>query len=510
LAKKIWQDIWIRTGKNPVKCLYNVVELFVFKFLSDVGVLNANCNFTRVFQVSVNQSPDAALEQYALISRREIQKLFPVGEDGTTIINGTIFVNERGQPNLAQAGLFGEALKHLQDYDNEAGSFRYIQKEFKTRLYESFLRQNAGIRVLGQYFTPRNVIKAIISMSVADRLVSGQRVCDPFCGVGGFLLELIAENKEVLKEFKPVDGKVAPQIDIVGYDKGGDEKEDERTIVLAKANMLIYFSDLLVKYNTPGHLKSFSKGAFNKVFQLLRSNLGTFKEVNVDPFDLIITNPPYVTSGSSALKREIEQAGLADYYTWGGRGTESLALEWIIKHLKNLGQALIVVPDGLLNQTPMLNHLKTHCFVEGVVSLPIRTFYATPKKTYILALIRKSDISEEQVHPVFTYLVSEIGETKDANRWTTEQKNDLIEMAAMFKQFKSNPEFFKSTVDRCKIVPYATFSQETNWMVDRWWSREERVAMGVDEEISEITHDEFVGKLKSVAEIISDFVVAQE
>ena len=39
LARTIWQKIWINTGKEPEKCLYNVVELFVFKFY-----LNTNKN----------------------------------------------------------------------------------------------------------------------------------------------------------------------------------------------------------------------------------------------------------------------------------------------------------------------------------------------------------------------------------------------------------------------------------------------------------------------------------
>ena len=362
LAKTIWQKIWINTGKEPEKCLYNVVELFVFKFLSDVGVLRAHNSFSSVFKLAQEESADEALKYYANTCRKEIRELFPDGEDGTTVINGTIFVNEKGAPNAAQASLFKEVLQDLQSYDSEFGSFRYIKKEFKTRLYESFLRQNAGIRFLGQYFTPRNVVQAIIAMSDASKLKTGARVCDPFCGVGGFILELISENKQIWKEFEPRNGKVKPKITVIGYDKGSDEKEDERTIVLAKANMLIYFSDLLVKYNTAAYLKAFSEGAFNKVFHLIRSNLGTFGRVGGEPFDLILTNPPYVTSGSSTLKRAIEEEGLSSHYTSGGRGTEALALEWIVSNLKGGGQALVIVPDGLLNQATMLTYLKTHCF----------------------------------------------------------------------------------------------------------------------------------------------------
>ena len=40
LAKTMWQKIWINTGKEPEKCLYNVVELLVFKFLSDLVTIS--------------------------------------------------------------------------------------------------------------------------------------------------------------------------------------------------------------------------------------------------------------------------------------------------------------------------------------------------------------------------------------------------------------------------------------------------------------------------------------
>ncbi|EFG0072517.1 TPA: N-6 DNA methylase [Klebsiella pneumoniae] len=509
LAKTLWQKIWINTGKEPERCLYNVVELFVFKFLSDVGVLKKHLNFTSVYNLLQTESSSEALKHYANTCRKEIRDLFPKGADGTTVINGTIFVNEKGEPNTAQSSLFGEVLKDLQDYDSKFGSFKYIRREFKTRLYESFLRQNAGVRSLGQYFTPRNVVRAIVSMSDSSKLKKGARVCDPFCGVGGFLLELIAENKNIWKEFEPKNGSINPSIDIVGYDKGSDEKEDERTIILAKANMLIYFSDLLVKYHTPDYLKAFSEGAFNKVFHLLRSNLGTFGKVNDEPYDLILTNPPYVTSGSSSLKRSIDEEGLATYYTSNGRGTEALAMEWIVRNLKPEGQAIVVVPDGLLNQESMLEYLKTHCFIEGVVSLPTRTFYSTPKKTYIICLRKKADINEQQKSSVFAYLVSEIGETRDAKRWVTEE-NDLDQLVNLFNQFKGSPNYFTTDNKRCKVIKFEEFGEKTNWMIERWWSKDERVALGVTSEANEITQAELIDKITSISQLINEFIATVE
>ena len=236
----------------------------------------------------------------------------------------------------------------------------------------------------------------MVKMSSASMLNSGARICDPFCGVGGFILETISMTPSILKEFEPINGNIEPQVTLVGYDKGTDEKDDERTIILAKANMLIYFSDLLAKYHSMEHLNSFSKNAFNKVFHLLKTNLGTFGKIDDMPYDLILTNPPYVTSGSSSIKEALNSDTTllrykekskykAPYYVANGRGTQSLAIEWIIKNLKPLGMALVVVPDSLFLQNNMITYIKEHCIVQGIISLPNKKRQQFPEFHYLVS-----------------------------------------------------------------------------------------------------------------------------
>ncbi len=64
LATRLWQTIWVATGKSPVKCLYNVVELFIFKFLSDLQVLSNDLAFNGVFKRALGD-PAEALDYYA-------------------------------------------------------------------------------------------------------------------------------------------------------------------------------------------------------------------------------------------------------------------------------------------------------------------------------------------------------------------------------------------------------------------------------------------------------------
>jgi hypothetical protein len=102
LAKSVWQDLWMAAGATPENCLYTFVELFIFKYLSDLSVLKPHINYDFIMAMFENESEDEVLEYYAKTVRPHIKKLFPAGDkDNTTIINGTIFVSK---DELAVAG----------------------------------------------------------------------------------------------------------------------------------------------------------------------------------------------------------------------------------------------------------------------------------------------------------------------------------------------------------------------------------------------------------------------
>ena len=503
LANNVWQKIWISTGKEPEKCLYNVVEIFIFKFLSDLDILDDDMSFDALYKQAVRDK-SYALKKYASLIRPKIRDMFPRGIDGTTIINGTIFVNENGEANLSQSSLFYNVLKQFKEYGQQYGSFKYIDKNFKTRLYESFLRQSAGVSALGQYFTPRNVVKAIVKMANGDNLRPDAKICDPFCGVGGFVLEFINEYDAFKKQFEPVNNEIVPKFEIKGYDKGSDEKDDQRTIILAKANMLIYLSDLIVKHKS--NTKLFAEKVFNSVFHLVKTNLGTFGIQEQNYYDLILTNPPYVTSGVSTIKSEIQDKGVNGMYAITGNGLEGLAVSWIINSLKEGGSAYIVLPDGIMNRTSdkkLRDHILQKCRINGVISLPNRTFFATPKQTYIVALTKKIENEGVQTSPVFTYIISEIGETRDSKRFPLEQ-NDLVDMAVKFRQFMASPKDYVADTIRCKIQDITRFYNFNSWMIEKDWTDEERNKLGMDNEITEISEDDFIDKVTQAKVIICD------
>jgi len=187
----------------------------------------------------------------------------------------------------------------------------------------------------------------------------------------------------------------------------------------------------------------------------------------------------------------IRDRRLSDFYKVNAIGVEGLFLEWIIRSLKPSRKAFIVIPDGILNRlhdNKLRRFIKNECIIDGIISLPSNAFYTTPKKTYILAITKKDGWSEaeresdKQKVPVFTYLVSEIGETLDIKRFSTPDKNDLIEMVSLFNQFKGAKTAFKTTSLRCKIQPIDKFNPDEHWSVDRWWTKDEKIELRIEEE----------------------------
>ncbi|CAG8734767.1 10613_t:CDS:2, partial [Ambispora leptoticha] len=388
--------------ETPADCLYTFVELFVFKCLSDLGILEQGTNFDHLlerYKYDIDKPEEKALEYYVKTIRPEIKRLFPESKiDGTTIINGTIFVS-KGKAVTEYGLVFKKVLLRFKDYKK----LENISYDFKSQLFETFLKEDKGKKDWGQFFTPLKVVRAIIKMA-KDDIREGIEICDPACGVGKFLLEALITSSKKLDHLYDKDKKKL-KITIHGFDKGTDEGE-QRTIILAKANMLIYFSEL-IKEN-PKLTEDFSK-LFNDSF-VIKTNpvLGTLAEPEKDKYDLILTNPPYVISGSGNLKDKIrEKDSLSNYYKIDASGFEGLFMEWIIRALKPNGKAFVVIPDGILNRKndqKLRQFIINECFIDGIISLPNKTFFNTSKKTYILCLTKKNSKGDVQTDPVFTYL----------------------------------------------------------------------------------------------------------
>jgi hypothetical protein len=324
-----------------------------------------------------------------------------------------------------------------------------------------------SVKNWGQYFTPRNVVKAMVEMSGVEFLAPGSTLADPACGVGGFVLEPLMNKRPY--DYRTADAK---GLRYLGWDR------DDKTIILAKANMLVHLSEAIEQ--DPAGAVTYLASELNSTFHSVSSSMtGSLQKAPKEQFDLVMTNIPYVIRGTGKQREFLKS--LEDYYTIPGSGMENLFTQLIIHGLKPGCRALVVVPDGLLmrhSEDALRRYILKTCTLEAIASLPVNTFYSTPKKTYILVIRKKQKPDDRlQATPVFTYLIGNTGETLDAKRFVIAE-NDLPPMASLFKQFQGNPEQFQTTDPRCKIFPAKKFTTEDHWLVNKWWSLEEREKLG--------------------------------
>lgn len=487
LADRVWQAVWLASGANPDACLSTFIEVLLFKFLSDLGVLTTHGGVAVDFNTVRKLKDDQILVYYSTHVRPAIKRLFPASTaDGTSVINGTVL----DPANVDHGRLFARMLGDFSKF----GSLRRISPEFKSRIFERFLRNTISQKNWGQYFTPRNVVKAMVEMSAIEHLVKGSVVCDPASGVGGFVLEPLLNKR-------PTDFRGGPTLTYLGLDR------DPKTIILAKANMLIHLSELLEEDPT-GAVPQIA-AALNATFKSMDKQIsGSLAVAPSEEYDLVLSNPPYVVSGTTQQKAMLAaEQRLSDYYDTGSIGVEGLFMQLIVKGLKPGGRAFIVIPDGLLFRhadKALRKFIAKHCEIEAVVSLPKNTFYTTSKKTYILGLRKKNDPAIKQAAPVFTYMITQVGETLDSKRFAIGE-NDLPEMAQQFRLFSGNPTAYTAAdAVRCKVQPIGQFEDAESWLIDHWWTEDELEALGVTESKIGVTPLELVDRLEGLRTEIAD------
>lgn len=256
----------------------------------------------------------------------------------------------------------------FESYDLSLTAFDVKGEAFEYFLGETF---TGG---LGQYFTPRNVVEFMVD-AVDPKI--GQKIIDPFCGTGGFLIyafEVVSE-KIRLQEFSD-DEKAKWKVELSNRCIFGTDWA-ERTTIACKMNMIVHGdgSSGIVKHHG------------------LQDIPGKIAE---GEFDLCITNPPF---GSFENDPKI----LRHYDVSSGRKSQDrviLAIERGLRLVKPGGMVSIVVIDGILNNDRtegIRTYIRQNAWVRGIVSLPAVTFegYHARAKTSILFLEKKTALDDE-------------------------------------------------------------------------------------------------------------------
>jgi type I restriction enzyme M protein len=204
----------------------------------------------------------------------------------------------------------------------------------------------------GQFFTPRDVIRAVVR---AIDPTPRETVYDPCCGTGGFLIEAFKNMRARL-------GDDASATDVTATGKArlyGREKEN-LIFPIALANMALHGIDAPNLW----HGNTLSG-------QAQYDGLWTHAPPR---FDVVLTNPPF---GGQ------ENADVQTSFAYRTSATQILFLQHVIDSLVHGGRCGMVVDEGVMFRTNENAFVQTKrklldsCDLWCVVSLPPGTFTAT-------------------------------------------------------------------------------------------------------------------------------------
>ena len=126
LVESIWQELWSVSEDDAENCLCTVVELFVFKNLSDLNVLSGFYSFDELFKKYATNTTEEVLQFYTNVIRAEVKNKFKESDDDkTTIIDGS---------NSDHATVFKKVLIKFKEYEKTFGKFDHMHYEFASTL----------------------------------------------------------------------------------------------------------------------------------------------------------------------------------------------------------------------------------------------------------------------------------------------------------------------------------------------------------------------------------------
>ena len=197
----------------------------------------------------------------------------------------------------------------------------------------------------GQFFTPREVIRAMIR--VVDPKIK-QTVYDPGCGTGGFL----AQAYEYMKA-KAGDTITGPQLETLKRRTFYGREKDNAVYPIALANLVLHGIDEphIWHGNSLSGVASY-EGLFQDAPQF---------------YDVVLMNPPF--GGKEGKEAQTP-------YEYKTGATQVLFLQNVLNHMKTGGKCGIVLDEGVLFRVDAEAFVKTkrklleECDVYCIVSLP--------------------------------------------------------------------------------------------------------------------------------------------
>ncbi len=473
---QLWNKFWAGGISNPLTAIEQITYLLFMKRLDDLDLKQqADAEFTgdaftsrfsgtwvppehrdkpkkdqKPFEVNKNTlrwSEFKRMQAEEMLTHVQI-RVFPFLKD----LNGdessfshhmknAVFIIPKPSLLVEAVKTIDEIFKEMEKDSREKGqAFQDIQGD----VYEYLLSEIASAGKNGQFRTPRHIIKLIAEL-VQPQL--GNRIGDPACGSGGFLLgayQYIVTQQALRKGTKNLHA---------------DEDGFKRTSVSAglneKAKKIL--NESLWGYDIDSTMVRL--GLMNLMMHGIDEPHINYKDTLSKSFNepgqynIIMANPPFTGS--------IDKGDINEDLSLSTTKTELLFVENMTRMLKKGGTAVIIIPQGVLFGAGKAfvearKMLVDRCDLKAVISLPSGVFkpYAGVS-TAILIFTKVYDKEDKVTEPatehVWFYEMESDGYSLDDKRNKLEGYGDLQDIAVKF--LSRDPEKDIDRTKNCFIVP---------------------------------------------------------
>lgn len=205
----------------------------------------------------------------------------------------------------------------------------------------------------GQFFTPREVIRAMVRVANPE---IGKTVYDPGRGTGGFLAQAFEYMEKKAEDSGALTG---PQLDRLKHQTFYGREKDDAIYPISLANLILHGID-------EPHIWHGNALSGTPTYAELFKSAPQF-------FDYVLMNPPFGGKEGKEAQTQFE-------YKTGG--TQVLFLQHVLKSMKTGSHCGIVLDEGVLfraNETAFVQtkrKLLEECDVYCIVSLPGGVFTA--------------------------------------------------------------------------------------------------------------------------------------
>lgn len=298
-------------------------------------------------------------------------------------------------------------------------------------LYEYLLSKLTTAGLNGQFRTPRHIIRMMVEL-VDPKLY--QKICDPACGTGGFLINAY---QHILKEYTSKENLTFDE-DGVPHNAFGEKlSPKEREFLMKNQFHGFDFENTMVRIASMNMiLHGFeepnirNQDTSNKSFQQRAE------------YHIVFANPPFA---GNVNKNEI-----SDDFQVITTKTELLFLELFYNLLLKGGQGCVIVPEGALfgssnAHKKIRQMILENCRIDAVISMPSGVFKPYTNASTSVIIFTKGEKTEK----IWFYAMENDGFSLDDKREKID-KSDISDIRQKFRKCEVSKKSWIATFDEIK------------------------------------------------------------